>query len=103
MMENGQVRENTREQLPRLDLSETQKLTIQRGSALLEAVRDGIVHFVNEARGKTDSTKSVDKVNEAGIAPLHKATQNDQTDSAKSLLDQAGGVQILTYKREKTS
>ena len=101
-MENGQVRENTKEELLTLDLSEAEKLKIYRGSALLGAVRDGIVHFVNEARGKRDITKSIDKLNEAGIAPLHKAAQNDQIDSAKSLLDQGADIDVRTREDKLT-
>ena len=105
MMKNGQVRENPGEQLLNLDLSATEKLKVLRGvqsSALLGTVRDGIVHFVNEARGKRDSSKSIDKLNETGVAPLHKATQNDQTDSAKSLLDEGADIDVRTREDKLT-
>jgi len=101
-MENGQVRENTGEQLLNLEWSEAEKFKVHRGSALLEAVRDGIVNFVNEARGKRDITKGIDKLNEAGFAPLHKAAQNDQTDSAKSLLDQGADIDVRTREDKLT-
>ena len=101
-MENGQVRENSGEQLLNLDLCEAEKLKVRRSSALLETLRDGIVNFVNEARGKRDSAKGIDKVNETGVAPLHKAAQNDQTDSAKSLLDQGADIDVRTREDKLT-
>lgn len=102
-MENGQVRETTGQQFLNLDLNEAEKPKVRRGSALLEAVRDGIVNLVNEARGKRDSAKGVDKLNEAGFAPLHKAAQNDQTDSAKFLLDQGADIDVRTREDKLTS
>ena len=101
-MENHQVRENTGEQLLTLDLDEAGKHKVRRSSALLEAVRDGIVNLVNEARGKRDIAKNVDKLNEAGFAPLHKAAQNDQTDNAKSLLDQGADIDVQTREDKLT-
>lgn len=95
-MEDGQVKETT-EQLPNSDLCEAdEKLKVRGGPALLEAMRDGILNLVNEARGKKDGTKGVDKLNEAGLAPLHKAAQNDQTESVKSLLDQGADIDVQT-------
>lgn len=95
-MENGRVKETT-EQLPNSDLCETEKLKVRSGSAFrLESVLDGIVNLVNEARGKKDGTKVIDKLNEAGFAPLHKAAQNDQTESVKSLLDQGADIDVQT-------
>ena len=96
MMENGQVSENAEEQLVNVDLGEAEKFKVHHGSGLLEAVRGGIANFVNEVRGKRDSTKNTDKLNEAGFAPLHKAAQDDQTDSAKSLLDQCADIDVRT-------
>ena len=101
-MENGQVRENTGEQLLNLHTNEVEKCKVRRSSALLEAVRDGIVNLVNEARGKRDSTKGIDKLNEGGFAPLHKAAQNDQTDSAKSLLDLGADIDVRTREEKLT-
>lgn len=97
MMENGQVRENAEERLASVDMGEAElKFKVHHGSALLEAFRGGIANLVNEVRGKRESTKNIDKLNEAGFAPLHKAAQNDQTDSAKSLLDQCADIDVRT-------
>lgn len=96
MMENGQVSENAEEQLVNVDLGEAEKFNVHHGPAFLEAVRDGIANFMNEVRGKRDSTKHIDKLNEDGYTPLHKAAQNDQTDSAKSLLDQCADIDVRT-------
>ena len=100
-MENGQVKLTT-EQLPNSDLCEAEKLKIRGGSALLEAVRDGIANLVNEARGKKDGTKDIDKLNEDGFAPLHKAAQNDQAESVKSLLDQGADIDVQTREDKFT-
>ena len=102
-MENGQVRENAGEHLLNLEMSEVEKLKVRRGSALLEAVRDGIVNLVNEARGKKDGTKSIDKLNDAGFAPLHEAAQYDRTDAAKSLLDRGADIDVRTREDKLTA
>ena len=95
-MENGQVKENT-EQLLYLDLCEAENFKVLRGSTLLEAMLDGIVNLV-----KRDGTKGIHKLNEAGFAPLHKAAQNEQTESAKSLLDQGADINVQTREDKFT-
>ena len=95
-MENGQVKENTEQSL-NLDLCEAEKLKVRSGSTLLEAMLDGIVNLV-----KRDATKGIDKLNEAGFAPLHKAAQNDQTENVKSLLDQGADIDVQTREDKFT-
>jgi hypothetical protein len=56
---------------------------------------------VNEARGKKDSTKSIDKLNDAGFAPLHEAAQYDRTDVAKSLLNRGADIDVRTREVQK--
>ena len=67
--------DNVREQIQNLETSEAEKLKLRRANGLFVAVRDGIVNLVNEKFGKKDSTKSIDKLGESGLALLHQAAQ----------------------------
>ena len=89
---------NVRKQIQNLETREAEKLKLRRANGLFVAVRDGIVNLVNEKFGTKDSAKSIDKLDESGLALLHQAAQYGRTDIARSLL--ANGAEIDVRTRE---
>lgn len=77
-------------------------MEFRRPTGMFLAVRDGLVNLVNEKLKIKDSTKSVDKLDESGLAPLHQAAQYDRTDVARSLLDQGADIDVLTREDNLT-
>ena len=97
MMEN-ELSENKREQTQGLEDSEVDKLKPTRKSTLFLAVLDGIATLMDETRKRKESTKSVDKLDESGLALLHQVAQYNRTEEARSLLDD--GAEIDVRSRE---
>ena len=94
--------DNLREQIQNLETSEAEKLMLRGADGLFVAVRDGIVNLVNETFGKNDSTKSIDKLDEFGLALLHQASQYGRTDIARSLLDNGAEIDVRTREDNLT-
>ena len=69
---------------------------------MLLAVRDGIVNLVNETLGKKDGTKTIDKLDESGLALLHQAVQYDRANIARSLLDDGAEIDVRTREDNLT-
>lgn len=94
--------DNAKEEILDLKMSEVEKQKLRRPTGMFSAVRDGIVNLVNETLGVKNSTKSVDTLDESGLALLHQAAQYDRTDAVRSLLDQDAEIDVRTREDNLT-
>lgn len=102
--ENRQKSFVSRERL-NLEMSELGKPIISRatGAGLFEAVRDGVVDLVNEQLGKQKkNSKSIDKLDQSGLALLHQAARYDRTNVARSLLDHGARIDVRSREDNLT-
>ena len=94
--------DNVREQIQNLEMNKPEKQKSRRTAGLFDAVRDGIVNLVSETLGKKDNTKTIDKLDQSGLALLHQAAQYGRTDIARSLLDNGAEIDVRSKEDSLT-
>ena len=85
-----------------LEMSELGKPIISRATGMFEAVRDGIVDVVNEQLSKKGNAKTIDKLDQSGLAMLHHAARYDRVHVAKSLLEHRACIDVRTKEDNLT-
>lgn len=94
--------DNVREQIQNLEMNKPGKQKSRCTAGLFDAVRDGIVNLVSETLGKKSNTKTIDKLEQSGLALLHQAAQYGRTDIARSLLDNGAEIDVRSKEDNLT-
>ena len=85
-----------------LEMSELGKPVISRATGLFEAVRDGIVNVVSEQLSRKENAKTIDELDQSGLAMLHHAARYDRVHVAKSLLEHHARIDVPTREENLT-
>lgn len=86
-----------------LEMSELGRTMPSPGTGgLFEAVRDGVVQFVNERLNIKQTAKEIDNLDQSGLSLLHQAARYNRRKVAATLLDHGAVIDVRTREEKLT-